>query len=93
MISPTVVLTAAHCDPMWYVGQSVLVGAHKARSETSGAEYIKVIDAIEHEDYASNANYKEDPSWWEKNDIGLLRLEKPYYLPANFKLNIPQKNN
>ena len=60
MISPTVVLTAVHCEPSTLLNQYVLVGAKKLGSEVDGAEYIKVIDVVEHEDYYYNEDWETD---------------------------------
>lgn len=90
LISPTVVLTAAHCDPNYYIGRTVTVGATDRYSLSNGsfqsAERINVKDAVAHPRYGmdgSNIN----------NDFALLLLSSPYNIESNIKLVLNEEDS
>jgi len=90
LIAPTVVLTAAHCNPKKIVGKYVTVGASKKKETDNGsfkpAERILVVDAMIHPNYGN-----KEPEMFLNNDFGLLLLEKPYTIESDIKLVLNNK--
>jgi hypothetical protein len=90
LIAPTVVLTAAHCNPEKIVGKYVTVGASKKKETDNGsfkpAERIMVVDAMIHPNYGNKG-----PEMFLNNDFGLLLLEKPYAIESDIKLVLNDK--
>jgi hypothetical protein len=83
LIAPTIVYTAAHCEPKSYINSDVGVGVSSMNSLNNGnfknGENIRVIKAESHPQYGvgfSDIN----------NDFALLLLEKPYVIESNIKL-------
>lgn len=73
LISPSVVLTAAHCR-FNMVGKNVVVGAYSVGLTDGGAKEIRVIEDLEHPNY-------DDVDL--TNDLRLLRLAKPFTIASN----------
>ena len=87
MISPGVILSAAHCGN--YDGDSVIVGAFRAGSTTHGAVRRAVAETRFHPNYRPST---------EQNDFMLLRLQSSVNMNGNVELmlndetGVPQNN-
>jgi secreted trypsin-like serine protease len=85
LIAPTVVLTAAHCNPEQFADKSVTVGAYKKDDKFDESKRILVLEGISHPKFNSNGVFLN-------NDFGLLLLERPYDTGSRIKL-VLNKNN
>mmetsp|Transcript_26973 Transcript_26973/g.30316 ORF Transcript_26973/g.30316 Transcript_26973/m.30316 type:complete len:627 (+) Transcript_26973:280-2160(+) len=79
LIAPTIVYTAAHCEPKRYINADVGVGVSSMNSLNNGnfkgGENIRVMKAESHPQYKDI-----------NNDFALLLLETPYVIESNIKL-------
>jgi hypothetical protein len=82
LIAPDIVLSAAHCNLKW-APNTMLVGAYKSNTASSGGVYRTIAEKREHPRYKSSTN---------ENDLLLIRLDQPVKSVQPVKLSFNTNN-
>jgi hypothetical protein len=83
LIAPDIVLSAAHCNVNW-APNSMLVGAYRSDTASSGGVYRTIVEKTQHPNFGSNTF---------ANDFLLIRLDRPVTTVGNVKLRINKNRN